>query len=82
MKHLLLLTLLLSLSLSGICQKDSIDSEILTVVSKNRDTLIILDCPIGRLIYQTWINDPKYKYTDPIIILTTDLTPYFRRKED
>jgi len=77
MKRLVLLTLFLSLlGSSGYCQETRDTSNLITIVSPNRDTLIIKDSPIGRDLYSIWMNDPTYDRKTPVIIMTASITPY------
>lgn len=76
MKKLISVFLLVSLSLSGYCQRAVDTTDLVTIVSPNRDTLIIKDSPFGRDLYHIWINDPTYTGKDPVIILTASITPY------
>jgi hypothetical protein len=47
----------------------------ISVVSKNRDTLWLVDQPIGHLIASTWDTNPLPEVKKPVIIFVKNLPP-------
>jgi hypothetical protein len=55
-------------------EEEDVDPRI-SVVSKNRDTLWLVDQPIGHLIASTWDTNPLPDVKKPVIIFVKDLPP-------
>jgi hypothetical protein len=46
------------------------------VTTPTRDTMYVVDCPQGRTIYKTWLEDPEFEGYSPKVFLVPSLEPY------
>lgn len=69
------LILLLSASINLSFSQEPVSNEYV-VATSDRSTVYIINNPIGKLIYDSWIVDPTYDGFEPTVILVDDLRKY------